>query len=253
MDACARNATGGGLLFGRSHLSCPQSNSRRPTAQVPVPLTPLRPCTEHAPALDRYELGSEEDDMDAVRRKATALTPRFHVMLVRPLGWAGSALALHNGVGCTLALHGGCWHRTSAAVTRGLLLRACRFLLCCQSLVSPGRDQSWGNPPQPGPLVRRVAAAPSAASAAVCVSRFHPLSPASATLVTLPQTTYDVCLRDTAVLRRFDWSGLVIDEGHSLKGGCIRLRAVCCNSVPVPWQPGLLASCRHPLPGTKAP
>lgn len=30
----------------------------------------------------RYELGSEEDDMDAVRRKATALTPRFHVMLV---------------------------------------------------------------------------------------------------------------------------------------------------------------------------
>ena len=35
---------------------------------------------------------------------------------------------------------------------------------------------------------------------------------------TLPQTTYDVCLRDTAVLRRFDWSGLVIDEGHSLKG-----------------------------------
>jgi len=27
-----------------------------------------------------------------------------------------------------------------------------------------------------------------------------------------------VCLRDTAVLRRFAWSGLVIDEGHSLKG-----------------------------------
>jgi len=33
--------------------------------------------------LNRYELGSEEDDMDAVRRKATALSPRFHVMLVR--------------------------------------------------------------------------------------------------------------------------------------------------------------------------
>ena len=42
------------------------------------PLTVVLAC--------RYELGSEEDDMDAVRRKATALTPRFHVMLVRCWG-----------------------------------------------------------------------------------------------------------------------------------------------------------------------
>lgn len=32
------------------------------------------------------------------------------------------------------------------------------------------------------------------------------------------QTTYDVVLRDAAVLKRFDWSACVIDEGHSLKG-----------------------------------
>jgi SNF2 family DNA or RNA helicase len=77
----------------------------------------------------KYELGSEEDDMDAVRRKATALTPRFHVML----------------------------------------------------------------------------------------------------------TTYDVCLRDTAVLRRFDWSGLVIDEGHSLKGQD-SLRGQRLRELGAPWR-----------------
>lgn len=32
------------------------------------------------------------------------------------------------------------------------------------------------------------------------------------------QTTYDVVIRDAGVLRRFDWSAVVIDEGHSLKG-----------------------------------
>lgn len=39
------------------------------------------------------------------------------------------------------------------------------------------------------------------------------------------QTTYDVIIRDTGVLRRFDWSAVVIDEGHSLKGGLLRALA----------------------------
>ena len=38
-----------------------------------------------------------------------------------------------------------------------------------------------------------------------------------------PQTTYDVAIRDVSVLKRFDWSAMVIDEGHSLKGKPIHL------------------------------
>ena len=42
-------------------------------------------CSNHVlplPSQPRYELGSEEDDMEAVRRRQTSLIPRFHVMLV---------------------------------------------------------------------------------------------------------------------------------------------------------------------------
>lgn len=38
-------------------------------------------------------------------------------------------------------------------------------------------------------------------------------------LALFPQTTYDIVIRDCAMLKRFDWSAVVIDEGHSLKGG----------------------------------
>ena len=49
------------------------------------------------------------------------------------------------------------------------------------------------------------------------------------------QTTYDVVIRDVAVLKRFDWSAAVIDEGHSLKGpGSLRGRAL--RELGAPWR-----------------
>lgn len=176
---------------------------------------PVFPCTGHAPALSRYELGSEEDDMDAVRRKATALTPRFHVMLVGLLGWAGSAQALQTGLAAqqccsmVLAAHWCCTHQGASAPR---LLFSPVLSILGQPSPACASPASW--------CISTIRLVPAA-----CVSRSHPLSPFGATFVALLQTTYDVCLRDTAVLRRFDWSGLVIDEGHSLKGGCFRLRA----------------------------
>ena len=48
-------------------------------------------------------------------------------------------------------------------------------------------------------------------------------------------TTYDIAIVDCSVLRRFDWSGLVIDEGHSLKGEGSR-RAEALRLLGAPWR-----------------
>ena len=133
--------------------------------------------------------------MAAVRRKATALAPRFHVMLV------GAVLASQGGVGSDGQLAPASHFRHAGAGAPGAGL--------CTRL----RSASW----RLAPLASRRPA------------RWHVLPPCALPCPgpqpplpllnpTVPQTTYDVAIRDTAVLRRFDWSALVIDEGHSLKG-----------------------------------
>ena len=70
----------------------------------------------------------------------------------------------------------------------------------------------------------------------------------------LLQTTYDVVIRDAPMLKRFDWSALIIDEGHSLKGVrggggggftqrvcvcvCARTRVCVCVCVCAEADPG---------------
>ncbi|PSC69245.1 chromodomain-helicase-DNA-binding 3 isoform X2 [Micractinium conductrix] len=48
-------------------------------------------------------------------------------------------------------------------------------------------------------------------------------------------TTYDVVLRDVGILKRYDWSAVVIDEGHSLKGEN-SLRAKTLRNLGAPWR-----------------
>ena len=153
--------------------------------------------------------------MDAVRRKATALTPRFHVMLVSRGCCAAGARAVYGSYGQLLLGY------------------------------SAPRGQTNQNP---GLITKQQNLGSVTNKTAVC----YPL-----------QTTYDVCLRDTAVLRRFDWSGLVIDEGHSLKGeqhkgfplkernrklaaglgGCAVPPSSLCAPLPVGSSPELTIRC----------
>ncbi|KAL4854430.1 Chromodomain-helicase-DNA-binding protein 3 [Chlorella vulgaris] len=48
-------------------------------------------------------------------------------------------------------------------------------------------------------------------------------------------TTYDIVIRDCAMLKRFDWSAVVIDEGHSLKGQD-SLRGRMLRDLGAPWR-----------------
>lgn len=136
--------------------------------------------------LCRYELGSEDDSLEMARRKLTTLKPRFHVMLVRPAGPAGLAGRAQHGSRCAALAGPRRWR-----CRRGQ--RALRAPAASAIMHVPVPVKRQQDVPQHGPLI------PCLRSAL--------------------QTTYDVVIRDTAVLRGFDWSAVVIDEGHSLKGG----------------------------------
>jgi hypothetical protein len=59
---------------------------------------PCLPC--HAiPLIIRYELGAEEDDQEAPRRKESSLETRFHVMLVGAAAVPAAVGVLHLGCG----------------------------------------------------------------------------------------------------------------------------------------------------------